>query len=570
MKAVYYCRVSTDEENQINALGSQIVEAENCIKSKKWVLVDKYVDEGKSGTSTKKRDEYKRLCDDLTTSKFDIIVIKSQDRLMRNTKEWYVFIDMLVSNNKKLFFYLDNKFYTPDDALITGIKAILAEEYSRELSKKINNAHKNRQENGKSILITSATWGYDKVGEEVVINEKEAEVVKLIYDLCIQGYGSRSISKELTNRNIKSRSGNDFPEITIRKIIRNPLFKGTAVMNKTHIDFNTKKTTRNPKSEWKIHENAVPAIVPEDIWNKANKIMDSRSKTVKSDITGEKRIGVNQGKYDLSSKIICGECGAIYWRRYRRRYKNEEEIIVEWSCSTYIKRGRKTKNLNDNRVKNKVKIQNEGVGCDNIHIKENDLVNVLSEIGQRIFGDRKEIITEYSTKILSDIIGDSDIQNDKKIIKDEKERIINQKNFLLDKLLDGVISDKDYKRRDSELENELNKIKDKEALLRERELSIENVQERLEDIKITLNKLDVSPASVPALIKHVTKIVVFPTYLEIYFDFYENIKINIVSESNKKKYQYVESGEYLASIHNQESQSRLCNQKLTYDDTYKR
>lgn len=144
IRAVIYCRCSTEEESQKNALEKQVAEAESCVRQYGWVLVDRYV-ESRSGTTAKGRNEYKRLFNDLLTDKFDVIVIKSQDRLMRNTKDWYLFVDRLCTEQKKLYMYIENKFYSTDDALITGIKAILAEEYSRELSKKINNAHRNRQ-----------------------------------------------------------------------------------------------------------------------------------------------------------------------------------------------------------------------------------------------------------------------------------------------------------------------------------------------------------------------------------------------------------------------------------------
>ena len=131
-RAVIYCRVSTEEEKQLNALEKQIDEARSAVSNNDWFLVDEYVDEGKSGTMVKFRSEFIRLSEDLTSSKFDIIVVKSQDRLMRSTKDWYIFIDKVVQNKKKLFFYLENRFYNADDALLTGIRAILAEEYSRE------------------------------------------------------------------------------------------------------------------------------------------------------------------------------------------------------------------------------------------------------------------------------------------------------------------------------------------------------------------------------------------------------------------------------------------------------
>ena len=99
-KAVIYCRVSTEEEKQLNALEKQIDEARSAVSNNDWFLVDEYVDEGKSGTMVKFRNEFIRLSEDLTSSKFDIIVVKSQDRLMRSTKDWYIFIDKVVQEAK--------------------------------------------------------------------------------------------------------------------------------------------------------------------------------------------------------------------------------------------------------------------------------------------------------------------------------------------------------------------------------------------------------------------------------------------------------------------------------------
>ena len=135
-RAVFYARVSTQEEAQLRALPKQIQECKDTIAENKWKLIDGYIDEGKSGTQVAKRTEYQRLLSDLEEDKFDIVVAKSQDRLQRNPGDWYIFIDKLIKHGKRLYLYLDGKFFKPsDDALITGIKAILAAEYSRDLSK---------------------------------------------------------------------------------------------------------------------------------------------------------------------------------------------------------------------------------------------------------------------------------------------------------------------------------------------------------------------------------------------------------------------------------------------------
>lgn len=544
LRAVPYNRVSTDELVQKDALEIQIQESVECIEQMGWIMVDQYIDEGRTGTVTKGRDEYKRLMEDMHTNNFDVIVIKSQDRLMRNTKDWYLFVDALVTNNKKLYIYLERKFYTPDDALITGIRAILAEEFSRDMSKKQNNAHRRRQEFGTNVIITSSTWGYDKVNKDIVINEKEAEVVRTIYNLCIQGYGSRSIAKELSNQDIVSRSGKQFAEVTIRKIIRNPLFKGTVVMNKTHFDFNTKRTVKNPPEEWIYHKNLVPAIVSEATWEQANQIMNKRSTIVKSDKFAERKQGLNLGKYDLSSKIICGMCDSTYWRRYRNTKKGQ---VVDWSCSEYVKNGRKFKSQNDTRGNNLKKIINNK-GCDNRHIKDEDLMNLLQEVSIDIYGNQKDKIIEHANKILSNVLGENnciDIHN--KLIAD-KEKFLKQKNMLLDKLLDGTISDADFKMRNSDIDNKLKLIEQDLIHIEESYNMANNIDLRLQDIKKCLEEKDASiEAQTYKLIQHIDKIIVYEDYLEIYFDFLKNIKIGdkYLDENGKKKYQYVDSSIHL-------------------------
>lgn len=98
LRAVFYARVSTEEEKQLNALEKQIQENKDVIRDHGWRLVGEYIDEGKTGTTTKRRNDYKRLLKDMTENKFDIVVCKDQDRLQRNTLDWYLFVDNLEVN----------------------------------------------------------------------------------------------------------------------------------------------------------------------------------------------------------------------------------------------------------------------------------------------------------------------------------------------------------------------------------------------------------------------------------------------------------------------------------------
>ena len=264
-RAVFYARCSTEEESQKNALAKQVEEAEECIQKKGWILVDNYI-ESASGTTTKGRSEYNRLYEDLLIDKFDILVIKSQDRLMRSTKDWYLFLDRLNKAQKQLYIYIERKFYSADDGLITGIKAILAEEYSRELSKKINNAHHNRQKNGGLVMLTHNAYGFKKMPDKSIgIIEEEAEVKRKIYRLCASGFGSRSIENILRNEGIRKRNNKTFSASDILRIIRNPMNKGTVVMNRRHYDFESKRIMKTPEEKQYIYEGKVPKTVSEEL-----------------------------------------------------------------------------------------------------------------------------------------------------------------------------------------------------------------------------------------------------------------------------------------------------------------
>lgn len=523
MRAVIYCRVSTEEEVQVNALKSQVQEAIAAVKKQNWKLVDRYVDEGKSGTTTTRRDEYNRLVTDLERDYFDIIVVKSQDRLMRNVKEWYLFVDKLVQDHKQMYFYLENKFYTPDDALLTGIKAILAEEYSRDLSKKINNAHRNRQEKGRNAIITSNTWGYDKVNKEVVVNEQEAEIVRLIFNLCCEGYGSRIIAKKMEAKGIKSRSGGKFPEVTIRRIIRNPLFMGTVLMNKRHHDFVTKETVYNKQEDWIYHEGMVPAIVSREVWERANEIMDKRVVIEKTGAFTAKQRGKNIGKNMLSGKILCGECGKVYWLRVRKATKGEQ--VKEWSCCEYVIRGRKT-------ITNRSVAKERIGGCDNIHVKDNDLQDILFKVGQKVFSqDGMELMQRLATVIEKALIGFE--SNDIEALKRNQESIMKRRERLLDKMLDHIISDEIYKMKDEVLKYEYDAIISKLNALEQEERVRENNKKRIEEMIAEMKDINDRVLVLSRLSEHITYIKIYPNHGIISLDFMEDIRFNITRINSK-------------------------------------
>ena len=519
-RAVIYCRVSTQEQAQRDALAVQVQEAQNAVKNNEWVLVDQYI-EMESGTTKHGRSEYMRLLDDIKDkNKFDIIVIKSLDRLNRSAKNWYLFVEELVNNDKLLYIYMDRAFYKTDDRLISGVKAILAEQYSRDLSSKINNAHEYRQKNGTTVLINNNTYGYVKNPDKSVsIHPEEAEMIRKIYRLAAQGCGSRTISKILYQDGIRNRNGNQLEESSIRRIIKNPLFKGVVVMNKRHFDFEKKKEIKNPKSEWIYHQGLVPAIVEEELWEKANKMLKLSAAQVKG--TGRQK--KHRELYDFSGKLTCGECGAPYYKTFRRQYANPEHVIVEWRCSSYLKHGRKKQEVAEGTNQSKEWGADEQelrrgqiTGCDNIHLKQEGLERMMRELSGQLFAwqDEENMIRRI-IKILSEVLLTGETHLKKEEVEKNLMAVRNRKSRLLDLLLDNTISKQGYKSKQKELEQEEQRWTERLERMDVEEEKIRQTKERLVGIEQKLRADGCEKIQAGLLMQVMDHIRVFEDRLEI-------------------------------------------------------
>lgn len=509
LKAVFYARVSTEEEKQLNALEKQVQENKDVIAEMGWELVDWYIDEGKTGTATKQRDDYQRMLDDMEWDKFDIIVVKEQERLQRNTKDWYIFIDKLVTYGKRLYFYLESTWYSPDNALITGIKAILAEEYSRNLSRKINNSNKRRIEKAKnggelSIFSNGICYGWDFVDGKYVINEAEANVKRYVADLYLKGNGLRNISRILTAEGYRNREGREFSPVTIGNMLRDTKNYGTIITNKTHKDFNLKKIIKNPESEWVYFDDVVPPIYSKEIYDKTMEIMSKR--VDKCGVAGRK-----VGSHPLSGKIFCSECGSVYWKVERKTGAQG----IKWSCSNYCKNGRKTVRKNGSEL-----IKDRGKGCNGPDFKDALLMGVLQNIGQDLTINKK-VIKRDMLEWLNNLIDRLNTSSANKSTLDELARQEGRKNKLTEAYMDGIISKDDYKTKYQELEATIGRLKAEISVDDSRE-EIREIRSVIENIDSELDKYiacdDFNASRVEFLLGHINKITVSGAHFVIELD----------------------------------------------------
>lgn len=282
-----YNRCSTQEENQKNALEVQAAESLELANGKEdWILVEQYIESG-SGTGSAKRKEYLRMVKDIEEGRFTLIMIKSIDRLARNTKDWYLFLDLITRKGVKLYLYLEGKFYCSEDSLLTGIKAILAEEFSRELSKKIRNAHRRRQVKQLGLNITSPMYGWEKVGrDQYRVVEEEAFFYRKGFELARQGLGYYRISEELYKLGARSRKEGKISPVQWRKMLLTERAYGCVVLHREEYDFERKKRRKLPGEEWVYIENALPPIVSREEWEEAGEVLRGRSRQKRDVLVG--------------------------------------------------------------------------------------------------------------------------------------------------------------------------------------------------------------------------------------------------------------------------------------------
>lgn len=489
LRAVFYARVSTEEEKQVNALEKQIQENRDVIKEQGWELVDEYIDEGKSGTTTKRRNEYKRLLEDLQEDKFDVVVCKDQDRLQRNTLDWYLFVDRIVSNEIKLYMYLDRKFFKPaEDALITGIKAIIAEEYSRNLSKKLNNANAKRVERAVKGLEVSAMGNGKSLGYAIekgkwVQVPAEIEVCKLIWDLYEKYDSIRKTRDDINNMGYTNSVGKPFTSESIARILKNEKAKGIIVMGKHHHDFDKKKIVKRPEEEWVRIPAPELAYVSEERFDRVNARLKAKSANGR---------GRNVGTDPLSGKIFCSKCGAVLWRREssQKNKAGEKKTYYHWACSSKFAKG---------------DIVCEGTGTTTVAIR-----NVYRELTNDIEVDRKAV-KSYFVKWLNQLKNSLSDNSGNARIEKELERLEGQRAKLLEMYLEEIISKEDYKAKYSDLES---KIADKKKLLAPVEdnediKEIERVLANLDtEIDEFIKTLDTEENKIDFLIEHTKKITV--------------------------------------------------------------
>lgn len=371
-----YARVSTDTEEQLSSYDAQVRFYTDYIRSRSdWEFAGVYTDEGITGTSTTHREGFKRMMKDALSGKIDLIITKSVSRFARNTVDSLTAVRELKAKGIEVYFEKEN-IWTLDSKgeLLITIMSSLAQEEARSISENVTWGIRKRFADGKVSMPYSAFLGYEKGPDGTpTINEEEAEVVRLIYSLFLQGHAISWIAANLTKQGIPTpRKKSRWTTTTVESILTNEKYKGDAILQKTYIsDFLTKKVKRNNGEIPKYYvENSHPAIISAETFALAQEEMKKR----REDKTRTTSASV------FSGKVFCGRCGAIYGRKVWHSSDQYRRVI--WRCdSKYAKKGHvcESHHLTD------VQLEEAAMKAINDTLKNRDAIineaeNVLSDL----------------------------------------------------------------------------------------------------------------------------------------------------------------------------------------------
>ena len=464
LRVTYYARVSSDTDEQLNSLDNQIAYYENFIKKNKaWTFVPGYIDEGLSGISTKKRKHFNEMISDAKDDMFDLIITKEISRFARNTLDSLQYTRELLSWGVGVFFQNDNINTLDEDAeLRLTIMSSIAQDELRKLSSRVKFGHQQAIKSG-VVLGNSRIFGYQKDGKRLIIDESQAPMVRDLFRLYATGeYSMKQLEKLFYEQGYRNYNGNKIAHTTMSGIISNPKYKGYYVGNKVRIvDMFTKKQKFLPPEEWVMFKDetgeVVPALVSEELWDKANEVLHRRSDDVKN------RQGVCNHANLLTGKLFCSHCGAAY---YRRESKSKDGTVnSKWVCSN--------------------KINNGADACPSFPIYEDEIKPILFEVFSETKVDVEALLETYTEMFKS-------LENDDETSKliAEQRRIIElgeqKKNKLLELVTTGSITNANFKSMTDNCDREIDEARKALAELEEQLFTQEEYQKHMREVRSRL------------------------------------------------------------------------------------
>lgn len=460
-----YARVSTDSEEQLTSYESQIRYYTQVIKSNNdWEFVGIYADEGISGTQVKHRIEFQRMIRDALNGKIDIILTKSISRFARNSLDLIKYVRELKENNVEVRFEKENiNTLDKNKEMFLTFYSAFAQAESESISENIQIGIKSKMKNG-DYVGQARCYGYNWNKEKKIleINEKEAEVVRMIFNWYSDGIGSYRIAQKLNELNIPNYFGRKWLYGAIKKIITNEKYVGDLVSGKAYtLDPITHKRNLNyGERDMYYTKGKHEPIISRELWNKCNEIYKKRGMKLAPD--GHSHTQKFSKRYLFSSKIQCGCCGV----NYSRRTPKNNRCSTFWRCYTAI-------NFKDE--------------CSTKAVNETYLKEMFVDLYNDLIQNTSEEHFDLLTRIKEVYKRDIDVKK-LNTLKKEEESILKKISNLMDLALEGTLDTKVYASKEKELNGQLKTVQNEIAQFNELQKDNNKIDEKLKTIKDVLDK----------------------------------------------------------------------------------
>lgn len=444
IRVAAYCRVSTDKTDQTNSLESQKRYFNEYInRNPLWKLYNIYVDDGISGTNTKKRAAFNQMIKDAKCGNFDLIITKEISRFARNILDSICYTRELKAIGVGVIFLNDNINTLDNDAeMRLAFLSTMAQEESRKTSERVKWGLRRQMENG--VVLGRDMLGYDVRNGKLIVNEEGARTVRLIYHKFLdEGKGAHRIAKELREEGIKTSSRmKDWSYTVILRILRNEKYCGDLVQQKTYTpDYLTHQKKRNhgEVETVTIRDHHEPII--------SRKRFEAVQRELERRKPSQSTVGTFANRYALSGKIVCAECGARFVRRQKKR--KDGTFNVKWVCAESQKNGGNHKDKDG-----------ENAGCTANSISDKDIKELLQRVTACAMSGRKDVTVRLIDTVDSVVktVGDND---NTILLRKEIERCEEKKKKLLDMCLNGYIKAQEYKNAYDSLESQINDLEKK-------------------------------------------------------------------------------------------------------------
>lgn len=376
IRLAVYCRVSTDEEDQLESFENQQLHyREYAQMHPEYQLVKIYADEGITGTNTKRREQFKAMIADCEAGLIDMVITKAISRFARNTADCLHYTRLLRDHGIGVLFEKEGINTIDSGELLFTILSSLAQDESRNISENTTWGIRARFRRGQMHINTNRFLGYDKDKEgKLVINEQQAATVRRIYDEFLDGVSPDIISGRLNAEGVPGVCGKPrWSNSTIYSILRNEKYKGDALLQKYITDdYLNGRTLRNDgRVEQYYVKGSHEAIIPAERWEVVQLELDRRQ--AYKERFGLRSLGRYTDEQPFSNRVICGVCGARFWRRTWYRLAGEVKI---WHCVERFDKDDKP-------------------GCKSIILKENDLYAAFVQMWNGVLSSREDNLPRW-------------------------------------------------------------------------------------------------------------------------------------------------------------------------------